>query len=133
MATNDNTRADTPLTASGDHAICDAYAARRREFEENYHVDMTLEQEEAYFDRLHTREAVILNTTATTIEGVLAKLRVAFLHQEPSAWSDRAITDPSHPDFVAGLSAADIGDRLAWSAIEDLARIGGVDLAAQGA
>ena len=40
--------------------------------------------------------------------------------------------DPRHPDFVAGLADAGIYTRMKWSAIEDLARIGGVDLATQG-
>jgi len=115
-----------------DETILNAYAARRREFEENYHLDMTAEQSDAYFARIDACEAVIHGTPATTIAGVLAKLRVTFVHQTGDLWSDRAIHDPTHPVFVEGLATSNSFARQTWSAIEDLARIGGIDLAAQG-
>ena len=115
-----------------DETILNAYAARRREFEENYHLDMTAEQSDAYFARIDACEAVIHGTPATTIAGVLAKLRVTFVHQTGELWSDRAIHDPTHSVFVEGLATSNSFARQTWSAIEDLARIGGVDLAAQG-
>lgn len=115
-----------------DDAILNAYAARRREFEQNYHLDMTTEESDAYFNRIDACEAVIHGIPATTIAGVLAKLRVTFMHQTGELWSDRAINDPTHPVFVEGLATAGTFARQAWSAIEDLARIGGVDLSAQG-
>jgi hypothetical protein len=115
-----------------DEPILNAYAARRREFEENYHLDMTPEDEGGYFRRIDACEAVIHGTPATTIAGVLAKLRVTFVHQTGELWSDRAIDDPTHPVFVEGLATAGTFAHQAWSAIEDLARIGGIDLATQG-
>jgi hypothetical protein len=75
----------------------------------------------------------ILAARATTVEGVLAKLRFAFKGIVGHAWSDRAIADPSHADFRAGLSSSDWYTRLVWGAIDDLAKLGGVDLALMGA
>lgn len=124
---------EADLPASSDQPLLDAFAARRRDFEAFYHVDMTREQEDAYYARLDATEKVIDETPATTIEGVIAKLRISFMHHTGWAWADRAIMDPSHPDFVAGLAEADIYTRMKWAAIEDLARIGGVELAEQGA
>jgi len=115
-----------------DRAILDAFAGRRREFADNYDSDMTTEESNAYFDRCDAYEAMIHGTPATTIAGVVAKLRVTFLHQTGELWSDRAIMDPAHPVFVKGLAGAGIFVRQAWSAIEDLARIGAIDLSEQG-
>lgn len=123
---------DSAPPVATDETILSAYAARRREFEENYHLDMTREDEDGYFRRVDACEAVIHDTPATTIAGVLAKLRVTFVHQIGELWSDRAIDDPTHPVFVEGLATASTFARQAWSAIEDLARIGGIDLATQG-
>ncbi len=83
--------------------ILNAYAARRREFKENYHLDMTAAQSDAYFARIDACEAVIHGMPATTIAGLLAKLRVTFVHQIGELWSDRAIHDRTHPVFVEGL------------------------------
>jgi hypothetical protein len=120
-----------PVPAADD-AILSAYAARRREYEQNYHLEMTTEESDAYFNRIDAYESVIHGPPATTIAGVLAKLRVTFVHQTGELWSDRAVADVNHPAFVEGLATAGTFTRQAWSAIEDLARIGGVDLAAQG-
>ena len=115
-----------------DDALLAAFAARRREFEAGEGVEMTGEQGDAYLDRLDEHEAVLHGTRATTIEGVLTKMRVAFLHQTGAAWSDFAASDTSRPEFREGLRLAGFYDQLAWSAIEDLARIGGVSLPEQG-
>lgn len=125
--------AEAEAPVSSDQPLIDAFAARRQEFEAAYDIDMTREDEDSYFARLEAHERVINDTPATSVEGVIAKLRIAFMHQVGSAWSDRAIMDPSHSDFVAGLAEADIYTRMKWAAIEDLARLGGVDLAEQGA
>ncbi|MFZ3484178.1 hypothetical protein [Sphingomonas sp. 3-13AW] len=77
-------------------------------------------------------EDLVIATQATTVEGVLAKLRRAFQGIVGEAWSDRAMTDPKHPDFVEGLQSADWYPRLMWHAIDDLAKLGGVDLASHG-
>jgi hypothetical protein len=78
-------------------------------------------------------EDLILTARATTIEGVLVKLREVFPAFAEEAWSDHAMLDPRHPDFVAALREADGKIRQLWSAIDDLAKLGGVDLAAMGA
>jgi hypothetical protein len=71
---------------------------------------------------------------AQTIEGVVAKLRVAFQHTACQTWSDRAVVDPAHPDFTSGiLGHKDATEQLLWDCIEDLACIGGIDLSKQGA
>jgi hypothetical protein len=115
-----------------DEVILRAYAARRREYEQNYHRDMTNPEGDAYFARIDACEAVIHAAPATTIEGVLAKLRVTFVHQTGQPWSDRAVADVNHPAFVEGLLGCDDVDRQAWSVIEDLARMAGINLATQG-
>jgi hypothetical protein len=76
---------------------------------------------------------VLLDNRATTIEGVIAKLRVAFMNQDGGDWSDLAISNTADPKFVEGLRLSGMYERMAWSAIEDLARIGGVSLPEQGA
>ncbi|MCG7348199.1 hypothetical protein [Sphingomonas sp. ACRSK] len=83
--------------------------------------------------RSEAAREVILTTRATTIEGVLAKLRQLFPAVAGDAWSDHAMVDPRHPDFLAGLREADSKTRQLWGAIDDLAKLGGVDLAAMGA
>jgi hypothetical protein len=95
--------------------------------------DHDLPEDDAAADaRTAALEDLIIGTQATTIEGVLAKLRRAFQGIVGEAWSDRAMTDPKHPDFVEGLQAADWYPRLMWHAIDDLAKLGGVDLASHG-
>ena len=46
---------------------------------------------------------------------------------------DLAISNTKLPKFADGLAMSDMYTRLAWAAIEDLARIAGVSLAEQGA
>lgn len=74
---------------------------------------------------------IIRQSRPQTVEGVVAKLRVAFQHIAGQAWSDHAVIDPTHPKFVSEFS--DGNNRMLWDCIEDLARIGGVDLSKQGA
>ncbi|MET4595046.1 hypothetical protein ACVKSY_001860 [Sphingomonas sp. PvP107] len=116
-----------------DEALLAAFAARRREFEAIEGVELHGHEEDTYFARVDATEAVLMNNAATTIEGVLAKLRVAFLHQTGEDWSDLAISNTKLPKFADGLAMSDMYTRLAWAAIEDLARIAGVSLAEQGA
>lgn len=116
-----------------DEALLSAFTARRSEFEATEGVDLTGDQEDAYFARVDAAEAVLTGNRATTIEGVLAKLRVAFLHQTGEDWSDLAISNTKLFKFTEGLALSDIYTRMAWGAIEDLARIAGVSLAEQGA
>jgi hypothetical protein len=119
-----------PATAAAtDKAILDAFDARCAEFAANYHLmEMTKAQEDAYFARMDAYEAVIWQTPANTAAGVIAKLRIDFMHRVGTAWSDHAIMDPSAPVFTEGLADADHPTQQAWAAIKNLARIGGVDL-----
>ena len=116
-----------------DIKITQAFATRRSEFENAARGPWTQEQEDAYFDRVDAAETVLLNTSAATVEGVIAKLRVSFLYRVGTDWSDLAISNTCDPKFVEGLRMSDMHHRMAWGAIEDLARIGGVNLAEQGA
>jgi hypothetical protein len=59
--------------------------------------------------------------------------RVAFSRNNSDAWSDHAVMDPSIAEFRDKLRVAGMFERMAWSAVEDLARIGGINLAEQGA
>ena len=118
----------------GDEALNEAFAGLRKEMlAYRARPDTSVEDDDAADLRVDTFEDVVYKTRAATLEGVLTKLRVAFQHKEGSAWSDLAITDPTDPEFVRGLELADMFDQVLWSAIEDLARIGGVNLATQGA
>ncbi len=125
--------AATVTTGITDKAILAAFEERRREFAANYHLmNMTKEQEDAYFGRIDEHEAVICETPAATIAGILAKLRIDFMHRAGAAWSDHAIIDPTVPAFIDGLAEADRFTQLAWAAVEDLARIGGIHLSKEG-
>ena len=55
------------------------------------------------------------------------------MNHEGSDWSDLAISNTADPKFVEGLRVSGMYERMAWGAIEDLARIAGVSLAEQGA
>jgi hypothetical protein len=127
-------RRDGDELATGPEApLLAAFATRRHEFEAADKGPWTAEQEDAYFARVDAAEMVLLDTRATTLEGVIAKLRVAFMNQDGSDWSDLAISNTSDPKFVEGLRMSGMYERMAWAAIEDLARIGGVSLPEQGA
>lgn len=72
--------------------------------------------------------AALVQQPALTVEGVLAKLKVAFTTDAIMAWAQHALTDPSCDEFRKGLSESGGSEPLFWSAIEDLARIAGIDL-----
>lgn len=118
-----------------DEHLLNAYAGCRREMAEflNDPGSQSSEEEDASTVRVKGAEEVIWGTRASTTEGVLAKLRVAFQHTAGLSWSDHSIVDPKHPEFRAGIKEADGNVQLLWSAIEDLARISGVSLSEQGA
>jgi hypothetical protein len=116
-----------------DIALLEAFETRRKQFEATQGRDLSAYEETAYFGRIDAADMVLLNDRATTVEAVLAKLRVAFMHQIGEDWSDLAISNTKHSRFTEGLALSDMYTRMAWSAIEDLARIAGVSLAEQGA
>lgn len=116
-----------------DQSLLAAFAARRHEFQAADKGPWTAEQEDAYFARVDAAEMVMLDTRATTLEGAIAKLRVAFMNQDGSDWSDLAISNTADPKFVGGLRMSGMYERMAWGAIKDIARIAGISLAEQGA
>jgi hypothetical protein len=118
-----------------DAELLSAFAECRRGTEEWLAADSDLDEasSEEADAAIRAAEDRIFAARATTIEGVLAKLRLAFKGNVGCAWSDRAIADPTHADFQAGLSSSDWYTRLVWGAIDDLAKLGGVDLASIGA
>ncbi len=116
-----------------DQRLLAAFAARRHEFETADKGPWTAAQEDAYFARVDAAEMVLLDTRAMTLEGAIAKLRVAFMNQDAADWSDLAISNTADPKFVEGLRMSGMYQRMGWGAIEDLARIAGVSLAEQGA
>jgi hypothetical protein len=116
-----------------DTTLLAAFARRRHEFETADKGPWTAEKEDAYFARVDAAEMVLLDTRATTLEGAIAKLRVAFMNQDCGDWSDLAISNTADPKFVEGLRMSGMYERMAWGAIEDLARIAGVSLVEQGA
>jgi hypothetical protein len=128
----DMTRLSVAQPQGEDRAILDAFADRRLQFLDNRAAILTTAAEDAYFARLDGNDETILNTSANTVAGVLAKLRIAFTQLEPDAWSDQAIADPACTEFQEGLPMGDMYARMLWSGIEDLARIGGIKLSEQG-
>ena len=116
-----------------DQPLLAAFAARRHEFEATDKGPRTMEQEDAYFGRVDAGERVVLDSRATTLEGGIAKLRVAFMNLDGSDWTDLAISNTADLKFVEGLRMSGMYERIAWGAIEDLARIAGVSRAEQGA
>lgn len=94
---------------------------------------MSDEENDARYERGIAAEEIVWAERASTLEGVLAKLRVAIPLSCADAWTDHAVVDPTDPSFKAGLAEADIDSRVLWSAIEDLARIAGVNLSEHGA
>lgn len=116
-----------------DEAILDAFAGRRRAFYETETIDLSGEAEDAYFQLIEGQDGTLFKSQATTLEGVLAKLRVGFSGADAMAWSDHALGDTNRPEFREGLRMTGFSERLIWGAIEDLARIAGVSLAEQGA
>ncbi|MFD1951351.1 hypothetical protein ACFSGX_11310 [Sphingomonas arantia] len=117
-----------------DWALLDAHAGLRADaeewFERGPHSGRRDDENSA---KVAALEATLWNERATTIEGVLAKLTAIFPHIVIEGWSDRAVLDPRHPDFREGLAKTGVDYQALWSAIDDLARIGGVNLAELGA
>ena len=117
-----------------DQGVLSAYTGCRTEMEGALSsVEQSDAEEDAYWQRLGAHEEVLAETPAMTIEGVLAKLRVAFSRNNSDAWSDHAVINPEVAAFRNGLRVSGMFERMAWSAVEDLARISGINLAEQGA
>lgn len=76
-------------------------------------------------------ERVLQNTPARTIEGVIAKLRQCYQLERggTDGRADLIMADPTGPEFQALIADQRTPLDLLWPIIEDLARIGGVDLA----
>lgn len=86
-----------------------------------------------YWARIDAAEKPLHDNSATTIEGVVAKLRLTFPHLTSEAYADHALGHPASAVFRQGLAMDGMYIRLLWSAIEDLARIGGVSLSEKAA
>lgn len=117
----------------GDKALLSSFSALRTVWAERGRVvDSSEAEDEAFYADLDRHEGIIAANEATTLEGVLAKLRVAFLHMVGEDWSDLTLVDPNACDFLDGIASADPFQQLLWSATTDLARIAGVNLSEQG-
>ncbi|WP_260597838.1 hypothetical protein [Sphingomonas endolithica] len=120
----------------GDEALNKAFAGLRREMID-YQTRPAVEDPRIEDDKADARvdalEKVIYDARCKTIEGVVAKLRIGFQHAVESSYGDLALLNPSSPEFVEGLRMGDMSHQMLWAAIEDLARIAGLNLAEQGA
>lgn len=116
-----------------DRALLEGFAARCHEFEASIGVEMSGAEEDAYWTRIDAAEKPLHDGSATTIEGVVAKLRLTFPHLTSEAYADHALGDPASAVFRKGLAMDGMYIRLLWSAIEDFARIGGVSLSEKAA
>lgn len=119
--------------AMKDAILMAGFAARCREFIENQDKAMSPAEDEAYWERVDAAEKPLHDNSATTIEGVVAKLRLTFPHLTSEAYADYALGDPASAVFRKGLAMDGMYIRLLWSAIEDLARIGGVSMSEKAA
>lgn len=119
--------------AMKDAVLMAGFASRCREFIENQDKAMSPAEDEAYWERVDAAEKPLQDNSATTIEGVVAKLRLTFPHLTSEAYADHALGDPASAVFRKGLAMDGMYIRLLWSAIEDLARIGGVSLSEKAA
>jgi hypothetical protein len=119
----------------GDEALMKAFSALRREmvdYRAGAACDQQIDDDKAD-ERVDQLEKVIYDARCRTIEGVIAKLRIGFQHTVQSAYGDLALLNPSSSEFVEGLRMGDMSHQMLWAAIEDLARIAGLNLAEQGA
>lgn len=113
-----------------DEAILSSFDELRADMARSHAGQPPAQDDDGWLKWLDATEAPIVRNRATTIEGVLAKLRLAFSHLADVKWSHHAIVDPRHADFADGIDKADMYEQLLWSGIDDLARIGGIDLSA---
>ena len=90
-------------------------------------------QAQAIYAWMDPATMALKDQRATTIEGVLAKLRHGFQGSIDEAWGDHAVLDPTCEEFKNGLAIGDLFPQIIWSAIEDLARIAGLSLKDQAA
>jgi hypothetical protein len=117
-----------------DKLLLDTFAKLRAETQNYLNYGSTGDEEDdVTSDRIGALEDVFFNQRANTIEGVIAKLRETFRHINGSAWADHATVEPEHPEFRDGLENADRSSEAIWHTVEDLARIGGVNLSEVGA
>ncbi|SFP98792.1 hypothetical protein [Sphingomonas rubra] len=119
-----------------DAALLAAFKARRAEsafWLDNGTTPVTDQIEERSNEIVRDAEAMLFGTQATSIEGVIAKLRALFPYFSQQPYSERAPVDPSHSGFREGLKEDGGNEQVLWACIEDLARISGVNLAEQGA
>jgi hypothetical protein len=117
-----------------DADMLSAYAGLRAQMDGYLNNDAWVDSHFELFEAEAPRLADAVGSgRATTIEGVIAKLRVVFHNKVENLASSHAVVDPRHPQFAACLAEASPSDRVLWTAIEDLARIAGVNLSEQGA
>lgn len=119
-----------------DAALLAAFKARRTEsafWLDNGTTPVTDQIEDRSNEIVRDAEAVLFGTQATSIEGVIAKLRALFPHFSQQPYSECATVDPTGAVFREGLMEDGGNEQVLWACIEDLARIGGVQLAEQGA
>lgn len=121
------------LSAGEDALLLSAFAGCQREMIDwKVNPEQSRQDEEASIERVDGYEMTLLNSRARTIDGVIAKLRVAFQHLiQEGRWTDLSIVDPADPEFVRELDMSDMYARLLWGAISDLSAIGGIDMGAQ--
>lgn len=112
-----------------DKLLLDTFATMQREMQLWFDQGPGTQEEDVAADaRASALEDVLFAQRANTIEGVIAQLRETFRHLDGNAWSDHATLDPDHPEFQRGVKNTDFFTRALWHSIEDLARIGGVNL-----
>ncbi|WP_440978592.1 hypothetical protein ACQHGV_13545 [Sphingomonas pseudosanguinis] len=119
-----------------DQPLFDAFRKRRAEAVYWLRTDRepaTIETEEQSERVALEAEEIIWSTSATTIEGVLTRFKALYPQLSNHGYADRAIVDPSHPEFLRGLKEDSGNLQILWKIMEDLARIGGVNLSEVGA
>lgn len=70
-------------------------------------------------------DSALPDTQATTLAGVEGKLRNVFLQRNRSDWAEALVFGHDGLELRRQLALADLYDRMLWSAIDDLQRLGG--------
>ncbi|WP_294195459.1 hypothetical protein, partial [uncultured Sphingomonas sp.] len=120
------------FSLKGDRDLLSAFTALRTAWVQRPRdVETSEAEDDAFYAETARYEGTIGAADAMTLEGVLAKLQVAFLHLVGEGWSDLTLVDSSTRVFREGVGSADPFQKLLWSATTDLARIAGVNLSEQ--
>lgn len=77
-----------------------------------------------FYQIMDPADEIMVDTPATTPTGAAMKLKRAFVALAGEDWSDYAVFNDRPATFAEGIRLSDLYQRMMWSAIEDLDRMG---------